>query len=74
MTEVIANLFVDVHLSKPKLTLFLDGNCFVIPSTVSEYSLWQMLQRVREDGSTSSPSHASNDNRRSSLDTASQEM
>ena len=54
MTDVIANLFVDVHPSKPKLTLFLDSTCFLIASTVSAYSLWQRLLRVLADGSTSS--------------------
>jgi len=54
MTDVIANLFVDVYPSQAKLTLFLDGNCFLIASTVSEYSLRQRLLRVLADGSTSS--------------------
>jgi len=43
MTDVIANLFLDVHQSKAKLSIFLDGNCFVIASTVSVYFLQQML-------------------------------
>jgi hypothetical protein len=50
MTNVIANLFVDVNPSKAKLTLFLDGNCFLIASTVSGYSLRQILLRVLADG------------------------
>jgi len=45
----MANLFVDVHLSKDKLTLLHDGKCILILSTVSEYSLPQMLQRVLAD-------------------------
>jgi len=52
MTDVIANLFVDVHPSKAKLTLFLHGNCFLIPSTVSVYSLQRRLVRVLADGNT----------------------
>ena len=54
MTDVMANLFVDVHPSKAKLTLFRNGNCFLIASTVSAYSFWQMLLRVVADGSTRS--------------------
>ena len=52
MTDVMASLFIDVHLSKAKLTLFREGNCFLIASTVSTYSLRQMLLRVVADGST----------------------
>jgi hypothetical protein len=52
MTDVIANLFVDAHPSKAKLTLFLDGNCFLIASTVSVYSFWQILRRVLADSKT----------------------
>jgi hypothetical protein len=54
MTDVIANLFVDVHLSKAKLTLFVDGNYFLIASTVSVYSLQQILLRVLAEGTTNS--------------------
>jgi hypothetical protein len=49
MAEVIAIVFVDVHQSKAKLNSFLDGNCFSIASTVSVYSLWQILLRVLAD-------------------------
>jgi len=52
MTDVIANLFIDLHLSNAKLTLFLDGNCFLIASTVSVYSLQQILLRVLPEGNT----------------------
>ena len=52
MTDIIANLFGDVHPSKAKLTLFLAGNCFLIASTVSDISLWQILLRVLADGNT----------------------
>jgi len=52
MTDVIANLCVDVHPSKAKLTLFLRGNCCLIPSTVRVYSLRQKLVRVLADGNT----------------------
>jgi len=48
----MANLFIDVHPSKAKLTLFLDMNCFLIVSTVSENSLRQMLLSMLADGST----------------------
>jgi len=54
MTDGIANLFVDVHLSKVKLTLFLDGSCFLSASTISVYSLRQILLRVLADGNTNS--------------------
>jgi len=54
MTDVLANMFDDVHLSNAKLTLFLNVNCFLIASTVSAYSLRQMLRRVVADGSTRS--------------------
>jgi hypothetical protein len=47
-------VFVDVNPSKAKLTLFLDGNCFLIASTVSVYSLRQILLRVLADGYTKS--------------------
>jgi len=39
----MASLILDVHPFKVNLTLFLDGNCFLIVSRVSVYSLWQML-------------------------------
>jgi len=68
MTDDIADLFVDVHLSKVKLTSFLDGNCFVIASTVSEYSLWQMLVRVLADGNPSSQHNALNNHEISRFD------
>jgi len=58
MTDVMVNLFVDVHPSKAKLTLFRNGNCFLIASIVSEYSLRQMLLRVVADGSTRSSRNA----------------
>jgi len=52
MIEIMANLFVAIHPSKPKLTLFVIGNCVLIASTVSEYSLRQMLLRELADGSS----------------------
>jgi hypothetical protein len=61
MSNGIANLFVDVHLSKAKLTLFLDGNCFFIASTVSVYSLRQILLGVLADGSNHSIRDALNE-------------
>jgi len=70
MTDVIANLFVEVHPSKAKLTLFLVGNCFLIASTVSENSLQRMLLRVLADGSPSSLRNALYDRRSSRFDIA----
>jgi len=70
MTDVMANLFVDAHPSKAKLTLFRDGNCFLIASTVSAYSLQQMLLRVVADGSTRSSRNALYDRRSSRFDIA----
>jgi len=52
MTDIIANLFIDVHPCKAKLTLFLDGNCFLIASTVSVDSLQQILLRVLAESNT----------------------
>jgi len=50
----MASLFIDVHLSNAKLTVFCDSNCFIIVSTVNEYSLQKMLLRVVAGGSTRS--------------------
>ena len=50
----MACLFVYVHPSKAKLTIFLDTNWFLIASTVSVYSLPQMLLSVLADLSTNS--------------------
>jgi hypothetical protein len=58
MSDVIANLFIDVHLSKAKLTLFLDGNYILIASTVSEYTLRQIVLMVQADGYTKSLGNA----------------
>jgi hypothetical protein len=54
MTDVMANLIVDVHPSNAKLTLFLDGNYFLSASTLSEYSLLEMVEPVLAEGTTSS--------------------
>jgi len=70
MTEVIANLFVDVHPSKAKLTLFVDVNWFLIASTVSVYSLRQILLRVLADGNTNLLPYALYDRRSSTFDIA----
>jgi len=70
MTNVIANWFVDVHPSKAKLTLFVDGNCFLIPSTVSVYSLRQIVLRVLADGNTNSLRNALYDRVSSGFDIA----
>jgi len=61
MADVIANSLLDVHPSKAKLTLYLDGNCILIASTVGEYSFRQMLPRVLADGSTRLPGYTLND-------------
>jgi len=66
----MANLFVDVHPSKAKLTLFRNGNCVLIASTVSAYSLRQMLLRVVADGSTRSSRNALYDRCSSRFDIA----
>ena len=54
MTTVIVDLFVEVHPSQAKQTLSLDGNCFLLSSTVSEYSHQQMLPTMLAGGSTNS--------------------
>jgi len=66
----MASLIVDVHPSKAKLTLFRNGNCFLIASMVSAYSLRQMLMRVVVDGSTRSSRNALYDRRCSRFDIA----
>jgi len=70
MTDVMASLLVDVHPSKAKLRLLSDGNCFLIASTVSAYSLQQMLLRVEADGSTKSSRNALYDRCSSGFDIA----
>jgi len=70
MIDIIANLFVDVHPTKAPLTLFLDGTCFLIASTVSVYSLQQILPRVLADGDTSSRRNALYDRCSSRVDIA----
>ena len=54
MTDIIADLVLNVHLSKAQLTSFLDCNFFLNASTVSEYSLPQMLLSKLTDDSTNS--------------------
>jgi len=54
MPDVTACLFVGAHPSKAKLTSFRNGNCFLIASTFSGYSLRQMSQRVVADVRTRS--------------------
>ena len=66
----MANLFFDVHPSKAKLTLFRDGNCFLIASTVSAYSVRQMMLRVVADGRTRSSLNALYDRHSSRFDIA----
>jgi len=52
MTDFMVSLFIDVHPSNAKLTLFCDSNGFFIASKVSDYSLQQILLRVMVDSST----------------------
>jgi hypothetical protein len=54
MTIVMVSLFVDVHPSKDKLTLFLDGIRILTASTLGVYSLQQMLLSMLADGRSSS--------------------
>jgi len=70
MPDVMASLFVDVHRSKPKLASFHHGNCFLIASTVSAYSLRQMSLQVIADGRTRSSRNALYDRRSSRFDIA----
>jgi len=70
MTDVMAGLIVDIHPSKAELTLFHDRNWLLIASTVSAYSLRQMLLRVIADGSTRSSRDALSDHRSSTFDIA----
>jgi hypothetical protein len=65
MTDIMANLFVYVHPSKAKLTLFRNSNCFLIASTVSAYSLRQMLLRGIVAGTTMLSHNALDDHRSS---------
>ena len=61
----MATLFIDVHPSKAKLIIFCIGNCVLIASTVSAYSLRQMLLRVVPDSRTRSSRNALYDRRSS---------
>jgi len=70
MTDIMASLLVDVHPSKAKLMLFPDGNWCLIASTVSEYSLREMLLTVEADCSTKSSRNALYDCRGSVFDIA----
>jgi hypothetical protein len=63
-------LFVEVHPSIAKFTLFLDGDCFLIASNVSVYSLWQILLSVVADSNTKSVCNALYDRRSSRFDFA----
>jgi len=54
----MASYVVDVHASEAKLILFRDGDRFSNASTVSAYTLWQMLLRVVADGSPRSSCNA----------------
>jgi len=52
MTDIMASLFVDIHPSYANLTLFVDGNCFLIAFTICDYFLLQVLPRELADSST----------------------
>jgi len=66
----MADLFVDVYPSDAKLTLFVAGNCFLTASTVSVYSLQQILLRVLANGNTNSLCNALYEHRNSRFDIA----
>jgi hypothetical protein len=74
MSDVITSLFVDVPPSNGKLTEFIDGDRCLIASTVSEFSLWQMLLRVLADECASSLSNALYGRRSSRFEIAFQSM
>jgi len=48
----MANLFIEYHSSNPKHNSFRNGNCFIIASTLNEYSLQEMLLKVVAEVST----------------------
>jgi hypothetical protein len=52
VTDVIFNLFVEVHPCKSPLALLLDGNYFLIPSCVGKYTHWHILPNVLADSNT----------------------
>jgi hypothetical protein len=70
MTDVIADLFVDGHPSKAERTLFVDANCILIASTVSEHSFRQIMRRVLADGNINSIRNALYDCQSSRIDIA----
>ena len=65
MRDDVASLFVDVHPSKAEQTFSLDGNCFLIASMVSLYSLQRMYLNVLAAGSTNTLRNALYDRRSS---------
>jgi hypothetical protein len=74
MTDIMPNLFINVHPSTAILGLFLDRNSFQIASAVSVYSLRQMLFSVHVDGMTNLPYTALYDHRDSWFDVAFHEL
>ena len=52
MTDIMASPCVDFHLSNAKLSSLWAGNCLLIASTVSQFSIWHMMVRVVVDGPT----------------------
>ena len=74
MTDAMANLSISVLLSEAKRTLCIDCNSFIIASTVSDYTLWQMTLGVLVDVSTSLLHIAFYDHRKSTADTVFHEI
>jgi len=70
MIDIMASVFVDDHPLQAKLTSFLDGNCILTASTVSTYSLREMLLSVLAAGSTNSSRNALFDRSSSKFDIA----
>jgi len=70
----MASLFIDVHLLKAQLSLFRDGNCFIIASPISDNSLCQSLLEVEADSTTESLCNPLHDCRSLRFDTAFDEI
>jgi hypothetical protein len=68
--DIVAILFVDVHLHNILLTLVVGCDDFIIQSIGSEYSLWLLLQREVADISTNLQGNASYDGHNPRFDIA----
>jgi len=66
----MACLFVDVNPSKAKLTVFDDGNSFLLARTGCACCLWEMFLSVMAEGSTKSRRNGWSDYRSSKFDVA----